>query len=65
MDESGRHINAVIVLKGVRLSTAKFTAPEGAMIKPIYLYAQHDQTNWTGSPLHRVHTSGDDLLGYL
>ncbi len=50
MDESGPHIDAMIGLKDVRLTTSKLTAPDGGMIELLYFHSHPDQPVWTGTP---------------
>ena len=50
MDKSGCHIDAMMGLKDVRLTTSKLTAPEGGMIELLYFHSHPDQTAWTGTP---------------
>lgn len=50
MDESGPHIDAMMGLKNVRLTTSKLTAPEGGMIELLYFHSHPDRPAWTGTP---------------
>ena len=50
MDESGPHIDAMLGLKDVRLTTAKLTAPEGGMIELLFFHSHPNQPAWTGTP---------------
>lgn len=50
MDESGPHIDAMMGLKDVRLTTSKLTAPEGGMIELLYFHSHPDLPAWTGTP---------------
>lgn len=50
MEESGPHIDAMMGLKDVRLTTSKLTAPEGGMIELLYFNSHPDQTAWIGTP---------------
>jgi catechol 2,3-dioxygenase-like lactoylglutathione lyase family enzyme len=50
MEESGPHIDAMMGLKDVRLTTSKLTAPEGGMIELLYFHSHPDQPAWTGTP---------------
>ena len=49
-EESGPHIDAMMGLEHVRLTTVKLTAPEGGMIELLYFYSHPDQPAWTGTP---------------
>ena len=50
MEESGPHIDAMMGLKDVLLTTSKLTAPEGGMIELLCFHSHPDQTAWTGTP---------------
>ncbi len=50
MDESGPHIDAMMGLKDVRLTTAKLAAPDGNLIELLHFHTHPDQSAWTGTP---------------
>lgn len=50
MDEMGPHIDAMMGLKDVRLTTAKLSAPDGGMIELLYFHSHPDRPSWTGTP---------------
>ena len=50
MEESGPHIDAMMGLKGVRLTTSKLTAPEGGMIELLFFHSHPDRPQWDGAP---------------
>ena len=50
MDESGPHIDAMMGLKDVRLTTSKLTAPEGGMIELLHFHSHSEKPAWTGTP---------------
>jgi catechol 2,3-dioxygenase-like lactoylglutathione lyase family enzyme len=50
MDESGPHIDAMMGLKDVRVTTVKMTAPEGGMIELLHFQSHPDQPTWLGKP---------------
>lgn len=50
MEESGPHIDAMMGLKDVRLTTCKLTAPEGGMIELLYFHSHPDKSRWFGTP---------------
>jgi glyoxylase I family protein len=50
MEESGPHIDAMMGLKDVRVTTSKLTAPEGGMIELLYFHSHSDRAAWTGTP---------------
>jgi catechol 2,3-dioxygenase-like lactoylglutathione lyase family enzyme len=50
MDESGPHIDAMMGLKDVRVTTIKMMAPEGGMIELLHFKSHPDQTKWLGNP---------------
>lgn len=50
MDESGPHIDAMMGLKDVRVTTVKMTAPEGGMIELLHFQSHPDKPAWLGKP---------------
>ena len=50
MDESGAHIDAMMGLKDVRVTTVKMTAPEGGMIELLHFQSHRDSPAWLGQP---------------
>lgn len=50
MDESGTHIDAMMGLKDVRVTTAKLAAPDGNLIELLHFHSHPDQPAWTGTP---------------
>jgi catechol 2,3-dioxygenase-like lactoylglutathione lyase family enzyme len=50
MEESGAHIDAMMGLKDVLLTTVKLTAPEGGMIELLHFHSHPDRPVWTGTP---------------
>ena len=50
MDESGSHIDAMMGLKDVRVTTEKMMAPEGGMIELLHFKSHPDQKKWLGNP---------------
>jgi catechol 2,3-dioxygenase-like lactoylglutathione lyase family enzyme len=50
MEESGPHIDAMMGLKDVRVTTSKLIAPEGGMIELLYFHSHPDRPAWTGTP---------------
>lgn len=50
MDESGLHIDAMMGLKDVRVTTVKMTAPEGGMIELLHFQSHPDIPLWLGKP---------------
>ena len=50
MDESGPHIDAMMGLKDVRVTTVKMMAPEGGMIELLHFKSHPDQKKWLGNP---------------
>jgi len=50
MEESGAHIDAMMGLKGVLVTTVKMTAPEGGMIELLYFHSHPDRPSWMGTP---------------
>jgi glyoxylase I family protein len=50
MEESGSHIDAMMGLKDVRVTTAKLAALDGNLIELLYFDSHPDQPRWNGSP---------------
>jgi catechol 2,3-dioxygenase-like lactoylglutathione lyase family enzyme len=50
MDESGPHIDAMMGLQGVRVTTAKLAAPDGNLIELLYFQSHPDKPIWKGEP---------------
>jgi catechol 2,3-dioxygenase-like lactoylglutathione lyase family enzyme len=50
MDESGPHIDAMMGLKDVRVTTVKLVAPDGGMIELLYFLSHPDSPRWSGKP---------------
>lgn len=50
MDESGAHIDAMMGLKDVCVTTVKLKAPEGGMIELLHFHSHPDQVKWNGTP---------------
>lgn len=50
MDESGPHIDAMMGLQDVRVTTAKLAAPDGNLIELLRFHSHPDQPKWDGTP---------------
>lgn len=50
MDESGPHIDAMMGLRDVRVTTSKLIAPDGGMIELLYFHSHPDKPTWIGTP---------------
>jgi len=50
MEESGPHIDAMLGLKDVRLTTAKLAAPDGNLIELLHFHVHPDKPVWQGKP---------------
>lgn len=50
MDESGPHIDAMLGLHDVRVTTAKLAAPDGNLIELLHFLSHPDQPQWDGKP---------------
>lgn len=50
MDESGPHIDAMMGLKDVRVTTVKLAAPDGNLIELLHFNSHPDQPAWKGMP---------------
>lgn len=65
MDESGAHIDAMMGLEDVRITTAKLAAPDGLMLELLRFHSHPDQPTWQGKPystgLTHIALAVDDL----
>ena len=50
MEEAGGHIDAMMGLKDVRVTTVKMVAPDEPMIELLHFVSHPDQPAWTGTP---------------
>ena len=50
MDESGPHIDAMMGLNRVRVTTAKLAAPDGNLIELLQFHSHPDKPIWAGEP---------------
>ena len=50
MDESGSHIDKMMGLKDVRVTTAKLAAPDGNILELLKFESHSDQEYWHGKP---------------
>lgn len=50
MEESGPHIDAMMGLKDVRVTTAKLAAPDGNLLELLYFHSHPDKQRWEGRP---------------
>ena len=50
MDESGPHIDAMMGLMDVRVTTAKLVAPDERMIELLHFQSHPDRPAWEGTP---------------
>jgi len=50
MEESGPHIDAMMGLKDVRVTTAKLAAPDGNLLELLYFHSHSDKQHWDGKP---------------
>ena len=50
MDESGLHIDAMMGLKDVEVTTVKMSAPLGGVIELLYFKSHSDIPRWNGKP---------------
>ena len=50
MDESGPHIDAMMGLHDVFVTTAKLAAPDGNLIELLHFKSHKSQDRWEGSP---------------
>jgi len=50
MDESGPHIDAMMGLKNVEVTTVKMSAPQGGVIELLHFKSHPDVDVWRGTP---------------
>jgi catechol 2,3-dioxygenase-like lactoylglutathione lyase family enzyme len=50
MEESGPHIDAMMGLHDVRVTTAKLAAPDGNLIELLQFHSHPDRPQWDGAP---------------
>lgn len=50
MDESGPHIDAMMGLHSVRVTTVKMAAPDGNMLELLHFHSHPDRGEWAGKP---------------
>lgn len=50
MEESGPHIDAMMGLKDVRVTTAKLAAPDGNLLELLHFHSHPDEASWEGRP---------------
>lgn len=50
MEESGPHIDAMMGLSDVRLTTAKLAAPDGNLVELLHFHSHPDRPAWQGTP---------------
>jgi hypothetical protein len=50
MEESGPHIDAMMGLQGVHVTTAKLAAPDGNLIELLKFHSHPDRPAWSGTP---------------
>jgi catechol 2,3-dioxygenase-like lactoylglutathione lyase family enzyme len=50
MEESGPHLDAMMGLAGVRVTTVKMAAPDGNLLELLRFHSHSDKPNWAGTP---------------
>lgn len=50
LDEYGPHIDAMMGLKSVRVTTAKLSAPDGNLLELLQFHSHPDRLKWEGTP---------------
>ena len=50
MDESGPHIDAMMGLRNVEVTTVKMSAPEGGVIELLHFKSHPQKGGWSGKP---------------
>ena len=65
MEEAGPHIDAMMGLSDVRVTTAKLAAPDNSLIELLHFHSHPDQPSWSGKPfstgLTHIALTVDDL----
>lgn len=65
INESGSHIDSMMGLSGVFVTTAKLAAPDGNLIELLHFHSHPDQVRWNGTPyttgLTHIALTVDDL----
>lgn len=50
LEESGPHIDAMMGLKDVKITTAKLAAPDGNLLELLCFHSHPDKPKWEGKP---------------
>ena len=50
MDEEGPHLDAMMGLRDVRVTTVKLAAPDGNLLELLRFHSHPDQPRWSGAP---------------
>ena len=50
MEEKGSHIDAMMGLNNVKLTTVKLTTKDESMVELLYFHSHPDKLKWTGKP---------------
>jgi catechol 2,3-dioxygenase-like lactoylglutathione lyase family enzyme len=50
MEESGTHIDAMMGLRNVKVTTAKLTASDGSLLELLCFHSHPDKPQWEGKP---------------
>lgn len=50
MEEFGPHIDAMMGLKGVKVTTVKLAAPDGNLLELLFFHSHQDKQCWEGKP---------------
>jgi len=50
MEESGPHIDAMMGMTNVKVTTAKLAAPDGNLLELLYFHSHPDKKRWEGNP---------------
>ena len=65
MEESGPHLDAMMGLEDVRVTTVKLAAPDNNLIELLHFQSHPDKANWDGKPfstgLTHIALTVDDL----
>jgi catechol 2,3-dioxygenase-like lactoylglutathione lyase family enzyme len=67
LEESGPHIDAMLGLRDVKLTTVKLAAPDKGLIELLQFHSHPDRPSWNGKPystgLTHIALTVDDLDG--
>jgi glyoxylase I family protein len=56
MEEEGPHLDAMMGLTGVQVTTVKLAAPDGNLLELLYFKSHPDKPKWSGDPFSTGYT---------